>query len=52
MQYEKSSTDANPNLTPIIVNKIKKDAPITTSGLTINTLFNDNMEFRSDLFRI
>ena len=42
--------EANPNITPNIVNKIKKLAPITTSGETINTLFNDNNVLRIFLF--
>ena len=45
MQYAKVDTEVNPSLTPIIVNKIKKDAPITTSGLTIKTLFSDNNRY-------
>ena len=34
-----NKTEMNPSLIPISVNKIKKDAPIITSGLTIKTLF-------------
>ena len=41
MQYVKLAQMQILSLTPIIVNKIKKDAPMTTSGLTINTLFKD-----------
>ena len=45
-------TDAKPSLTPTIVNKIRNDAPIMTSGLTIKILFNDSTAFRIVLFRI
>ncbi len=32
-------TDAKPSLSPIAANKIRNDAPMITSGLTISTLF-------------
>ena len=46
------STDAKPSLTPISVNKIRNDAPIITSGLTIKMLFSDNTALRIALLRM
>ncbi|OPZ46170.1 MAG: hypothetical protein BWY92_01910 [Firmicutes bacterium ADurb.BinA052] len=37
-----TNTDAKPSLTPIAANSIRNDAPMMTSGLTINTLFSVN----------
>ena len=45
-------TEANPSFTPIIVNNIKKLAPMITSGLTIKMLFNERTVFRIFLFFI
>lgn len=40
-----TSTEIKPSFTPKIVKKIKNEAPMTTSGLTINTLFKLSKEF-------
>ncbi|MNV99062.1 hypothetical protein D3C71_1943800 [compost metagenome] len=45
-----SSTEVKPSWIPAIVNRIRNDAPIMTSGLTINTLFRDNKVFLARRF--
>ncbi|MNP33911.1 hypothetical protein D3C76_1271750 [compost metagenome] len=40
-----NSTDEKPSFTPAIVNRIRNDAPMMTSGLTISTLFSDSSVF-------
>lgn len=40
-----NNTEVNPRLIPAIVNKIKNEAPMMTSGLTISTLFNPRIVF-------
>ncbi|MNC52203.1 hypothetical protein D3C75_1015360 [compost metagenome] len=40
-----SSTEVKPSLMPAMVNRIRKEAPIITSGLTISTLFSESSAF-------